>query len=105
MAAKTEKPPVEKSTELLANEHLTVPVNGVEVTLNIQDLDDVEVLYQVREASKGDLFAALDVIDVMVGEQQRKMLTETVRDPETGRASVEDFVRILEQLFEAVPKL
>ena len=79
-------------------------VNGVSVMIDMRDLDSVDVLYQLRDAQKGDLFAAIDLIDVLIGESQRQALVDTIRDPETKRASVADFTGLLEQLLHAVPK-
>ena len=81
-----------------------VEVNGVTVTVDMRDLDSVDVLYQLKDAQNGDMFATLDIIDILIGEEQRNRLVATIRDPDTGRASVQDFVQLLEDLFAALPK-
>ena len=98
----TKRKPAVKPDTAPGVTHTTI--NGVPVTINVGDLDDVDVLYQLKDAQNGDVFAALDLIDLLIGEDQRKALVDTVRDPETQRASVTDFTGILEQLFGAIPK-
>lgn len=81
-----------------------ITVNGVDVQIDTRDLDSVDVLYQLRDVNNGDMFAALDVIDVLIGEEQRKKLVDTIRDPDTRRASAGDFEKLLTAIFEAIPK-
>lgn len=81
-----------------------ITVNGVDVQIDTRDLDSVDVLYQIRDANNGDMFAALDVIDILIGEEQRKKLVNSLRDPKTKRASVNDFEELLVKIFDAIPK-
>lgn len=82
-----------------------ITVNGVDVRVDTRDLDSVDILYQMRDVNNGDMFAALDIIDVLIGEKQRKKLVDTIRDPKTKRASINDFEELLTKIFDALPKL
>lgn len=102
--AKTSSTKTVQAPETPADGMIKLDVNGIKVAVNVTDLDDVDVLYKLRDANNGDLFAALDVIDVMIGEEQRRQLVDTIRDPQTGRASAEQLGGLLEDLFRAIPK-
>ena len=79
-------------------------VRGVNLTIDFTTLNDVDVLYQIRDIQHGDTFAALDVLDLLLGEDQRKKLVDTIRDPQTGRANINDFGELLKEIFDHFPK-
>ncbi|MCI7551902.1 MAG: hypothetical protein PUK40_06395 [Actinomycetaceae bacterium] len=81
-----------------------ITVRGINIHVDFADLDDVDVLYKLRDANNGDMFASLDLIDLMIGVEQRAALVNTIRDSKTGRASVGDLAGLLEELLEAFPK-
>lgn len=96
------EPQDETNTQVLGKKE--IQINGVDLVLDLTMVDDVDALYKIRDAQKGDLFAALDLIDLLLGEEQREKLVASVRDRETRRASVSDYADILERLLTAIPK-
>ncbi|MDY5132239.1 hypothetical protein R6G85_02400 [Actinotignum urinale] len=82
----------------------TVTVRGVKVTVDPARFDDVDFLYKLRDVQKEEnLFLLLDIIDDMLGIEQRTKLVDGLRD-ENGRASATALGEALEELFAAIPK-
>lgn len=85
----------------------TITVRGVRLKIDPTRLDSIDFLYRLRDAQNagedGDIFGFLDIIDDLLGVEQREKFVDALRD-ETGRATTEAFAKGIEEVFEAIPK-
>ena len=102
MAAK--QPQDHKTTK---NQPKTVEVMGVTVTVGpaiFDDLDMVEYLYDLQAAQEGDgtgAFAIVPFLKKLCGPQYTAM-KDALRDPDTGRVSIDKVSEFIAQLLEQV---
>ena len=102
MAAK--QPQDHKTTK---NQPKTVEVMGVTVTVGpaiFNDLDMVEYLYDLQAAQEGDgtgAFAIVPFLKKLCGPQYTAM-KDALRDPDTGRVSIDKVSEFIAQLLEQV---
>lgn len=89
------------------NQPKTVEVMGVTVTVGpaiFDDLDMVEYLYDLQTAQTGDgsgAFAIVPFLKKLCGPQYTAM-KDALRDPDTGRVSIDKVSEFIAQLLEQV---
>ena len=89
------------------NQPKTVEVMGVTVTVGpaiFNDLDMVEYLYDLQTAQSGDgsgAFAIVPFLKKLCGPQYTAM-KDALRDPDTGRVSIDKVSEFIAQLLEQV---
>lgn len=89
------------------NQPRTVEVMGVTVTVGpaiFNDLDMVEYLYDLQNAQEGDgsgAFAIVTFLKKLCGDQYTAM-KDALRDPDTGRVSIDKVSDFIAQLLEQV---
>lgn len=89
------------------NQPKTVEVMGVTVTVGpaiFDDLDMVEYLYDLQTAQSGDgsgAFAIVPFLKKLCGPQYTAM-KDALRDPDTGRVSIDKVSEFIAQLLEQV---
>lgn len=89
------------------NQPKTVEVMGVTVTVGpaiFDDLDMVEYLYDLQAAQEGDgtgAFAIVPFLKKLCGDQYTAM-KDALRDPDTGRVSIDKVSEFIAQLLEQV---
>lgn len=89
------------------NQPKTVEVMGVTVTVGpaiFDDLDMVEYLYDLQAAQEGDgtgAFAIVPFLKKLCGPQYTAM-KDALRDPDTGRVSIDKVSEFIAQLLEQV---
>lgn len=89
------------------NQPKTVEVMGVTVTVGpaiFNDLDMVEYLYDLQNAQEGDgsgAFAIVPFLKKLCGPQYTAM-KDALRDPDTGRVSIDKVSEFIAQLLEQV---
>lgn len=89
------------------NQPKTVEVMGVTVTVGpaiFDDLDMVEYLYDLQNAQTGDgtgAFAIVPFLKKLCGPQYTAM-KDALRDPDTGRVSIDKVSEFIAQLLEQV---
>lgn len=89
------------------NQPRTVEVMGVTVTVGpaiFNDLDMVEYLYDLQNAQEGDgsgAFAIVPFLKKLCGPQYTAM-KDALRDPDTGRVSIDKVSEFIAQLLEQV---
>lgn len=89
------------------NQPKTVEVMGVTVTVGpaiFDDLDMVEYLYDLQNAQTGDGTGAFDIVPFLkklCGPQYTAM-KDALRDPDTGRVSIDKVSEFIAQLLEQV---
>lgn len=89
------------------NRPKTVEVMGVTVTVGpaiFNDLDMVEYLYDLQNAQEGDgsgAFAIVPFLKKLCGDQYTAM-KDALRDPDTGRVSIDKVSDFIAQLLEQV---
>lgn len=89
------------------NQPKTVEVMGVTVTVGpaiFDDLDMVEYLYDLQNAQTGDgtgAFAIVPFLKKLCGDQYMAM-KDALRDPDTGRVSIDKVSEFIAQLLEQV---
>lgn len=89
------------------NQPKTVEVMGVTVTVGpaiFNDLDMVEYLYDLQAAQSGDgagAFAIVPFLKKLCGPQYTAM-KDALRDPDTGRVSIDKVSEFIAQLLEQV---
>lgn len=89
------------------NQPKTVEVMGVTVTVGpaiFNDLDMVEYLYDLQNAQTGDgtgAFAIVPFLKKLCGPQYTAM-KDALRDPDTGRVSIDKVSEFIAQLLEQV---
>ena len=83
----------------------TVTVNNIDFQIDVEAFDDVDLLYRLKDVQESeDIFAALDVIDTVLGAEQRSKLVDSLRDSKTGKARATDLAAAIQELLEAIPK-
>ena len=65
--------------------------SGFNYTIQEGALDDYELLEELREIDKGNTSLIVDVIEKIIGSEQKEQLKKHVRD-ETGRVSIKRMV-------------
>lgn len=89
------------------NQPKTVEVMGVTVTVGpaiFNDLDMVEYLYDLQTVQTGDgsgAFAIVPFLKKLCGPQYTAM-KDALRDPDTGRVSIDKVSEFIAQLLEQV---
>ncbi len=89
------------------NQPKTVEAMGVTVTVGpaiFNDLDMVEYLYDLQTAQTGDgsgAFAIVPFLKKLCGDQYTAM-KDALRDPDTGRVSIDKVSDFIAQLLEQV---
>lgn len=89
------------------NQPKTVEVMGVTVTVGpaiFDDLDMVEYIYNLQNAQEGDgsgAFAIVPFLKKLCGDQYTAM-KDALRDPDTGRVSIDKVSEFIAQLLEQV---
>lgn len=89
------------------NQPKTVEVMGVTVTVGpaiFNDLDMVEYLYDLQTAQSGNgtgAFAIVPFLKKLCGPQYTAM-KDALRDPDTGRVSIDKVSEFIAQLLEQV---
>lgn len=89
------------------NQPKTVEVMGVTLAVSpaiFDDLDMVEYLYDLQTAQTGDgsgAFAIVPFLKKLCGDQYTAM-KDALRDPDTGRASIDKVSDFIAQLLEQV---
>lgn len=89
------------------NQPRTVEVMGVTVTVGpaiFNDLDMVEYLYDLQNAQEGDgsgAFTIVPFLKKLCGDQYTAM-KDALRDPDTGRVSIDKVSDFIAQLLEQV---
>ena len=89
------------------NQPRTVEAMGVTVTVGpaiFNDLDMVEYLYDLQNAQEGDCsgaFAIVPFLKKLCGDQYTAM-KDALRDPDTGRVSIDKVSEFIAQLLEQV---
>lgn len=89
------------------NQPKTVEVMGVTVTISpaiFNDLDMVEYLYDLQAAQEGDgtgAFAIVPFLKKLCGDRYTAM-KDALRDPDTGRVSIDKVSEFIAQLLEQV---
>lgn len=84
------------------DEPITVTVNGVELTVPRDVLDDIELIDDINTVDSGNVLAMPGLLRRMFGEQY-PALVDAIRDPDTGRASMTKGADAMKLVFEAVP--
>ena len=85
----------------------TVEIKGVTLTISpaiFDDLDMVEYLYDLQSAQTGDgtgAFSIVPFLKKLCGSQYAAM-KDALRDPDTGRVSIEQVGDFITQLLEQV---
>lgn len=89
------------------NQPRTVEVMGVTLAVSpaiFNDLDMVEYLYDLQNAQEGDgsgAFAIVPFLKKLCGDQYTAM-KDALRDPDTGRVSIDKVSDFIAQLLEQV---
>lgn len=89
------------------NQPKTVEVMGVTLAVSpaiFDDLDMVEYLYDLQNAQEGDgsgAFAIVPFLKKLCGDQYTAM-KDALRDPDTGRVSIDKVSDFIAQLLEQV---
>lgn len=89
------------------NQPRTVEVMGVTLAVGpaiFDDLDMVEYLYDLQNAQEGDgsgAFAIVPFLKKLCGDQYTAM-KDALRDPDTGRVSIDKVSEFIAQLLEQV---
>lgn len=89
------------------NRPKTVEVMGVTLAVGpaiFDDLDMVEYLYDLQNAQEGDgsgAFAIVPFLKKLCGDQYTAM-KDALRDPDTGRVSIDKVSEFIAQLLEQV---
>lgn len=89
------------------NQPKTVEVMGVNLAVGpaiFDDLDMVEYLYDLQNAQEGDgsgAFAIVPFLKKLCGDQYTAM-KDALRDPDTGRVSIDKVSDFIAQLLEQV---
>lgn len=89
------------------NQPKTVEAMGVTLAVNpaiFDDLDMVEYLYDLQASQEGDgtgAFAIVPFLKKLCGDQYTAM-KDALRDPDTGRVSIDKISEFLAQLLEQV---
>lgn len=89
------------------NQPKTVEAMGVTLVVSLaifDDLDMVEYLYDLQAAQEGDgtgAFAIVPFLKKLCGDQYTAM-KDALRDPDTGRVSIDKVSEFIAQLLEQV---
>lgn len=73
--------------------------SGFEFFIPEENLDDYELLELVTEVDKGNNAVIMDVIDRLLGKEQKNKLKEHVRN-EAGRVTVSKMIAEIMDIFE-----
>lgn len=73
--------------------------SGFEYELDEGTLDDYELLNAIQKFDQGDPLAVVDMIDRLLGEEQRDALKEHVRE-ENGRVPMTKMLKEAMEIFE-----
>ena len=72
-------------------DYAKTPLAHDDLKIDINRLDDYELLEELREIDKGNTSLIVDVIEKIIGSEQKEQLKKHVRD-ETGRVSIKRMV-------------
>lgn len=76
--------------------------NGFKFTIDDTRLDDMELLEQLVEIDKGNVLVLPEVINKIIGEDQKKKLYDSLRDKKTGVVSSTAVGDALTEMFEVI---
>ena len=74
--------------------------SGFEFQLEDEALDDYELIEELRKVDKGDIACIVDVVDRLLGKEQKEKLKEHLRK-ENGRVSASGMFDEVTQIFNA----
>lgn len=101
-----ERKPVAQQRDQVAeafDEPVTVEIDGLEVTVSIEGVDDIEFIESLAVMDQGGPMAAIAAFTALrrlVGEEQYDAVKEHYRDPDTGRAPASAVADFFWALFE-----
>ncbi|SEB28794.1 hypothetical protein [Arthrobacter woluwensis] len=78
----------------------TVTVHGQEYTIAADALDDFELLDDLDSLDEGEVQRLPRILRRLLGKESFKTALESVRDPETGRVSVEAGSELVQDLIK-----
>ncbi len=74
--------------------------SGFEFELEDEVLDDYDLLESLQKADEGDAGSMLRVVDILLGEEQKRKLKDHVRS-DKGRVSAKALFAVVEEIFQA----
>lgn len=74
--------------------------SGFEADINEEALDDYRLMKAVRAAQTGDTLAVVDVVSLVLGDDEDRLITHVVET--TGRASMEAINAEMTEIFSAL---
>lgn len=81
---------------------VSVKIKGREWSIPREALDDFELMDDLAQLDDdGNIVRAASCMRRLFGETQRREIMDTLRDPETGRVSIEAGTGFLMDVFEA----
>ena len=78
--------------------------SGFEFELNEEALDDYEMLEDLRSFDKGEYGVIIDVVDKLLGEEQKDRLKDHIRNKE-GKVSAQKMMEEITCIFEVSKEL
>ena len=103
MPTKSPQDHLQKKTT--ATEPRTTEVDGLTLTIDEAALDDFELLADLKKLDSGTPDAALSmprVLEAFLGAEQYRTVMDHLRDPETGRVSIEAGARFIGDLMRGL---
>lgn len=76
--------------------------SGLELAIDRAVTDDMELLDDLVAADRKDALAISRIYDRVLTRDQKKHLYDTLRDPATGRVTVESAFKALGDIFEKI---
>lgn len=73
--------------------------SGFEAVIDVEALDDMELLEDLARMDAGEQWLAARVVVRLLGAEQKKVLYDFCRDPQTKRVSVTKVAEVLSELF------
>jgi hypothetical protein len=92
------QPEDHKPKQIAVDETLTATVDGMEITVPTDAMDDFELLDDIARLDGGDATRFPSILRRLIGNTQMRDVLDHLRDDETGRITVErgsEFVRDL----------
>lgn len=96
------KPPASTPKGQATGEDIKVTVRGESFTVAREVLGDLELMEDIGALDDGNLSRLPSALLRSLGREQYGKAKEAIRDPETGRVSIESAAEFYRELFEAI---
>lgn len=96
------KPPADTPKKQALGEDVTVEVRGESFTVSRDVMTDFELLEDIAELDAGNLSRLPAALRRSLGDGQYERAKEVIRDPETGRITIDGAAEFYRDLFGAL---